>query len=449
MTRALAAFAAFAAWVAACSSGTLEATGSLDGSSDAPFPPATDAAAEGGVTPDCPDAGAPATTLACTGLYASFATKEVAASAQAYAPATPLWSDGAQKSRWIELPPATTIDVTDPNEWTFPVGTKLFKEFRVDGKRVETRMFQKVKSDYWVYATYAWSADDTDAPISYGATVPVGTDGGTWVIPTPDDCDNCHRGRSDRILGFEQVGLGLAGATGLTLAQLVAQGLVTPPPASVNLKIGDDGSGLDAPALGWLHVNCGVTCHNANPGASGYGAGMLLRLDPTLLDGGAVTSSWDPIRTTENVPCISGSVQGMPRIVPGDSAASVIIQLVSERGTLQMPPVGSRVVDTTDVATVASWIEHIPVVAGVPDAGVDSGIDAGTDAGGSPDASSEDASAPDAGAPDANDSGLDATLASDASEDAGEDGGAPPAADASDATISDAGLLDASDDAAD
>ena len=63
-----------------------------------------------------------------------------------YTPSTPLWSDGAQKQRWIELPPNTQIDISNPNEWTFPVGTKLFKEFRVNGKRVETRMFQKQTS---------------------------------------------------------------------------------------------------------------------------------------------------------------------------------------------------------------------------------------------------------------------------------------------------------------
>jgi hypothetical protein len=214
--------------------------------------------------------------------------------------------------------------------------------------------------NFWVHATYAWNADDTAATISYGATVPVGTDGGTWVIPTSDDCDSCHRGRSDRILGFEQVSLGLEGATGLTLLQLVVQGLVTPPPTHVNLRIGDDGTGLDAPALSWLHVNCGVTCHNANENAQGYGAGMRLRLDPTLLDGTPTNASWDPLQTTLGVPCVSGSVQGQPRVVPGNPSASVIVQLTSERGILQMPPIASRFVDMADVATVIAWIQHMP-----------------------------------------------------------------------------------------
>ena len=320
----------------------------------------TSASASGALPSQCADAGVPPATLECTGLYANFATQTLSPSAKPYAPAVPLWSDGATKERWIELPSGKQIDASNPNEWVFPVGTKLFKQFTYEGKRVETRMFQKTATNFWVHATYAWNADDTAAAISYGATVPVGTDGGTWVIPSSDDCDSCHRGRSDRILGFEQVSLGLQGATGLTLLQLVVQGLVTPPPTQVNLRIGDDGTGLDGPALSWLHVNCGVTCHNANENAQGYGAGMRLRLDPTLLDGTPASASWDPLQTTLGVPCVSGSVQGQPRIVPGDSSASVIVQLTTQRGILQMPPIASRFVDTADVATVIAWIQHLP-----------------------------------------------------------------------------------------
>jgi hypothetical protein len=363
----------FLGLITACdSSGTV--AGGLDASTDAAaLSEATAEASDAGPDP-CADAGVPPSSLACTGLYANLATKKLAANAVAYTPATPLWSDDAQKARWIELPPDTKIDITNPSEWTFPVGTKLFKEFRVDGQRVETRMFQKTTSTFWVRATYAWNGDASAATISAGGPVPIGSDGGTWNIPSNDDCDQCHRGRRDRILGFEQVGLGLPGAQGLTLAELAAEGLVTPAPARTSLTVGDDGTGLDALALGWIHVNCGVTCHNSNPAASGYGAGMLLRLDPTQLDGRAPNAAaWDILRTTLGVPCVSGSVAGQPRIVPGDPASSVLYQLMDERGTLQMPPIASLLVDTPDVTVVRTWIQAMAPAqdGGPPDAGVD------------------------------------------------------------------------------
>ncbi|HEY1693874.1 MAG TPA: hypothetical protein VGG39_17020 [Polyangiaceae bacterium] len=362
----------FLGLVTACdSSGTL--AGAPDASSDAT------AATDAGVVDPCADAGDVPPTLDCTGLYANFAAKVIAPNAVPYTPSTPLWSDGAQKARWVELPPGTQIDTSDSNEWTFPVGTKFFKEFRVGGHRVETRMFSKTNPGFWQYGTYAWSADESSATLNAGGPVPLG-DGGVWTIPKNTDCDLCHRGRKDDILGFEEVGLGLPGAQGLTLAQLQAQGLLTTPPASVSLTIGDDGTGLDGLALGWLHVNCGVSCHNANGAADGSGAGMILRLDPTQLDGHPPDpATWSILATTVNVPCKSGSVAGKPRLVPGDPEASEIYELPSTR---QMPPVATSQVDTPDVTVVHAWIAALGQADGGPpstDAGTEGGGDAAAD----------------------------------------------------------------------
>jgi hypothetical protein len=87
---------------------------------------------------------------------------------------------------------------------------------------------------------------------------------------------------------------------------------------------------------------------------------MLLRLNPTQLDGSPPSAAtWDILKTTINVACVSGSVAGQPRIVPGDAQDSVIHQLIDERGALQMPPIASLVVDTPDVAVVAAWIQAL------------------------------------------------------------------------------------------
>jgi hypothetical protein len=60
-----------------------------------------------------------------------------------YAPSTPLWADGASKRRFIYLPPGTTIDSRDPDHWLFPNGTKIWKEFSRDGRKLETRYLEK------------------------------------------------------------------------------------------------------------------------------------------------------------------------------------------------------------------------------------------------------------------------------------------------------------------
>jgi hypothetical protein len=269
------------------------------------------------------------------------------------------------------LPAGSVIDNSDPNEWSFPVGTKVWKEFSVGGSRIETRLWQKADVGYWVDATYAWNSDESAALQSPGGDILLGTR--TYHIPTPDECQNCHRGRTDRILGFEQVLLGLAGSTGFNLDQLITQHRLSNPPTVTPLIIGDDGTGLASPALAWLHVNCGVTCHNQNSNATAWSTGMFLRLDATLLDGRSV-SGFDSLVTTVGVAAVTPAWHGQPRISPGDPTHSLLYKLISERGAgEQMPPIASNFVDEADIPLVQAWIDKLPVPAAGGSGGQSSG----------------------------------------------------------------------------
>ena len=130
-------------------SGPLDASVADQGSPDAPgasdgSPGASDdGGAEAGDAGD--DGGPPAAPgwLSQTGLFTSVAATGalvLAANVQEYTPAYALWADGASKTRWILLPSGSKIDTTDMDHWKFPVGTKLFKEFDLEGQRLETRM---------------------------------------------------------------------------------------------------------------------------------------------------------------------------------------------------------------------------------------------------------------------------------------------------------------------
>ena len=154
---------------------------------------------------------------------------------------------------------------------------------------------------------------------------------------------------------------------------------------------------------------------------------MILRLDPAVLDGSQATASWNPLRTTIGVPCVSGAVQGVPRIVAGDPGASAIVQLVSMRGVLQMPPIGTRFVDTTDVTKVVDWIQHMPSDAGAADAGLDvAAIVEGGYATTAPDGGYPT----EGGATGSQDSGADATVTADVGAEGGASGAENEALDA-------------------
>ncbi|MEI9936119.1 MAG: hypothetical protein WDO69_02730 [Pseudomonadota bacterium] len=300
------------------------------------------------------DTQVPPTNLVCTGLYADIVSKQIAPGVEAYAPAVPLWADGAEKQRWISLPPGKVIDNSDANEWVFPVGTRVWKEFSRAGQRIETRLWQKTDSNYWVSATYAWNSDESAAVRSGGGDIPLGS--GSYHIPTSDECTDCHRGRTDRVLGFDQVLLGIAGSSGLNLDRLIADRRLSNPPKSTPLVIGDDGTGLAAPALAWLHVNCGTTCHNQNSNSKAWSTGLFLRLDATLLDGRSVRD-FDSRKTTIGVAAVTPAWKGQTRIAPSDPAHSLLFDLITHRGkSQQMPPIASDVVDAADVPLVEAWI---------------------------------------------------------------------------------------------
>ncbi len=293
--------------------------------------------------------------LACTGLYADAARMTLGIGVREYAPSTPLFSDGAEKKRWIRLP-AAPIDTSDPGAWVMPVGTKAWKDFTAKGKRIETRFFWKVSDTKWVRATYVWSDDETHATrVDNGVPDARGTG---FDVPDTHACDKCHEGRRERLLGFDALGLGGAGATGVTLSTLAAEGRLTSPPPSGTLPM-SDADEKSAPALAWLHINCGASCHNANDDATGNATGLRLAL---VVDGAWNVSSRDVVRTTVGVGAKMPAYAGETRIAPGRADASLLVRLASTRGDpgAQMPPVGSRVTDDAGLATLRAWIDAMP-----------------------------------------------------------------------------------------
>jgi len=94
-----------------------------------------------------PQAGDVTAHLVCQGppgLYENGSCSKLASGVRPYEPAYALWSDGAEKERFIYLPPGSKIDTQNPDRWRFQVGTRLYKTFAVDGRRIETRLIEKV-----------------------------------------------------------------------------------------------------------------------------------------------------------------------------------------------------------------------------------------------------------------------------------------------------------------
>jgi len=344
-----------------------------DGAEDAAAKdgPPTDAGPDGGLPPGCNTGsqGEP-TELRCTGLYADWATKTVAADVRPYDPGLHLWSDGAGKTRWIYLPPGTKIDSSNMDQWTFPAGTKVWKEFALGGTRIETRLIWKRPSGSWYFTTYRWSADGatSTSELISGQT---NADGNGYEIPTQSNCYDCHGGRFDAVLGFEAVTLSSPQATGVTMATLISSNLLTDPPSKPIVIPGD---ATTAAALGYLHMNCGTSCHNRDTGEAGY-TNFLTRLEVATLTSPQTTDTYTTGVGQNSFFTPPGVAQPL-LFAPCDLTRSAGYYRLSHRdgvdgtaGGTQMPPIISHQVDTAGTAAVAAWLQSLPQCAA--DAGRD------------------------------------------------------------------------------
>lgn len=328
----------------------------VDAAGDAP-PDATDPCA----TEDGGSDGLPS-KLSCTGLYTDMLTKSVTSAAVPYTPGLAFWSDGAVKARWLLLPTNGAIDATDLDDLVFPVGTKAWKEFKLGGKRIETRIFWKRTSASWSWATYVWAADESEAIRNDNGALNVV---GSYEIPEKSQCDVCHGGRKDKLLGVEAVSLALSSAQGITLDGLAKAGRLLPVPAKTTLALPEDATGKAAVAVGYLHMNCGVSCHNRFSGAAAQSSGLFMKLPAADLFAGSVAvSSLDTWTTSANQAIASATFQtyasqGYKRLLPKDASKSLISTLAGQRGGLQMPTIGTHEVDTVGVQTVKDWINAL------------------------------------------------------------------------------------------
>lgn len=304
----------------------------------------------------------------CTGLYLNRDSTLYATDVQPYLPGYTLWSDGAEKHRYLYLPPGSTIDTTNMDEWRFPLGTKAWKEFRLDGALVETRLLWKQSDADWVTATYIWDAAGTSATLntSHSATL---TAAG-YEIPNQKNCDKCHAGAADKLLGVEAILLALPKAEGVTLTSLAQAGALSAPPAMTTVALPDDASGKAADVLGYLHANCGAACHSLRGLADQTSVFMRLRAEQFFPAAGAepvpplLLEQTDMFQSTIGQPVrIATFAETFPEdtaiITAGDHDRSLLWRVANTRGKNQMPPIVSHKIDPAGTAALAAWIDAL------------------------------------------------------------------------------------------
>ena len=323
----------------------------------------SECAAEDACTRKCEDAapvlapGEVPNDLSLTGLYVGQgADAQIASWAQPYEPKYKLWSDGAEKRRWVYIPGCKQIDTSDMDHWNFPVGTRFWKEFTRDGVRVETRLLYRFGDGDtdWKFATYKWNLDAPDDP-SQALSLTGGEENANGTqhdIPNaPADCLNCHGKLKERVLGFGAIELTHDAIPGsLDIHQLSDAGILTVAAPAAGFPVPDDGTGVVSDALGYLHANCGG-CHNENMAVPANFHMRLSVLETTPEATGAYTTALNVVTTNYKVG------QGYYRIAGNDASHSAIIERIHESS---MPPIASEIPDSAGEDIIKAWDDTLP-----------------------------------------------------------------------------------------
>lgn len=291
-----------------------------------------------------------------------------------YALQVPLFSDYAEKDRFIYLPNDSAIAYDDREVMEFPEGTIIIKNFSFpgsgpeyrDGRRiVETRLLEK-KNGEWLAHSYIWNEDQTDAFLSFsGADLPIRTTlpNGSSVefsyrVPSATQCKSCHL-LNDKITPIGPTARQLnstfdyGGTTGemnqLDYWQKHFELDVSGQADSLPRMDDYRASEIDRMARAYLDINCGH-CHRDGAPARNSG----LNLNYYNRDSYALGVMKSPVAAGKG----SGGLKY--DIVPGAPNESILIyRMNSTDPGAMMPEVGKSLVHEEGVQLIAAWIERM------------------------------------------------------------------------------------------
>lgn len=291
-----------------------------------------------------------------------------------YALNTPLYTDYAEKLRFLKLPIGATVAYNDSAVLDFPEGTLLIKNFYysadfrkpgVDKNIVETRLLVHEAAG-WKAITYVWKDDQTDALLEIAGDDKqvsfIDHNGNKkqvrYVVPNQNQCKGCHN-RNDQIMPIGPSASQLNGnytyVTGKEnqLAFWKSHQMITGLPAS-NLPRtavwNDPNTGsLNNRARAYLAINC-AHCHRREGPAQTSGLFLTeSEKDPTVLG-------------INKPPVAAGTGSGgrLVDIKKGDAEGSILwYRMQTKEPGERMPELGRNLVHEEGLNLIKEWINNM------------------------------------------------------------------------------------------
>ena len=265
---------------------------------------------------------------------------------------TPLYSDGAEKLRFVYLPAGMKVGIGESGLLEFPAGSALIKTFAfgvgAERKLIETRVLLH-RADGWLALPYRWDDEQRDARLAVaGARVDLTTPRGeaiSYRVPNKNQCKECH-GLNGAVI---PIGPKARNMSTEWLANMVEAGhLDELPHGSDRLPVWEQRASHDSAevARAYLDVNC-AHCHRPMAGASNSGLDLRWEQD----DPKALGILKRPVAAGR------GAGSNLFDIVPGKPEESIMLhRMLSDEPGVAMPELGKATIDQEGAEAVRKWI---------------------------------------------------------------------------------------------
>ena len=303
------------------------------------------------------------------GFFEDMKNQLPAESVHPYSLVSPLFSDQADKLRFVYVPEGERLGYVKNKVFIFPVGSTLIKTFAylnkngsLDQQLLETRLLINTQSG-WKAISYVWNEDQTDAKRAIaGATIPtsfINSEGKIinvrYRAPNQNQCKECHQlnkvitpigpkaRNMDKLVNYHSGEMNQL----LYWAALgwIDQKLDSTPISSYT----DVNASLDGRARAYLDINCGH-CHI--PGGSADTTGLYLHL---------IEEDQEQLGIYKK-PVAAGRASGNLKysIVPGRSDESIMLfRMRSLDPGIMMPESGRALADEVGIKLIKDWIDKL------------------------------------------------------------------------------------------
>lgn len=318
-------------------------------------------------------AATPPTKLSVYGLFVDPSAKTPSPGVLPYELNTALFSDYAQKRRYLYVPSGQSATYKAEGAFEFPVGSVLVKTFEYHARQnddaspvrtLETRLLVRTASG-WSARPYIWNAKGTEAILT-PVGGPIGVDihdardkllSIAYRVPNQNQCKTCHlTGGALAPIGPKAANLNrdyayaYAGGVQNQLVQWTKLGILRGAPDPAQAPKNADFSNLSlspqARARAWLDINCGH-CHKPDGSASNTG----LFLTATTTDPSQLGIGRRPVSAGR------GSGELLFDIVPGHPEQSILLhRMQSTEPGVAMPELGRTLVHQEAVDAIRTWI---------------------------------------------------------------------------------------------